>query len=131
MNRKKALKKSIGFQALDDADADIIAWWEALPGGDRSQALRDIIRGAIGRTQSVPIKSLPAAPTMELIRVCDDTAWIRSALTELPSYLEQMFSRVAVVQTSVMPAEIDSAAEARLAQEAMDRRRTRMKQSEW
>ncbi len=131
MSRKKALKKSIGFKALDDADADIIAWWETLPGGDRSQALREIIRAAIGHTSRVPVKAAPAAPTMELIRVCDDTAWIRSALTELPSYLEQMWSRLAVVQTSIAPAEVDSAAEARLEQEAIERRRARMKQSEW
>jgi len=131
MSRKKAPKKSIGFKALDNTDADIIQWWEALPGGDRSQALRDIIRAAIGHTSNVAVKVVPIAPALELIQVCDDTAWIRSALTELPSYLEQMLSRVAVVQTSVMPAEIDSAAEARLEQEAIDRRRARMKQSEW
>ena len=131
--KKKAPKKGIGLKAFADTDADIIAWWEAMPNGERSRALREIIRAAISPRPMTAAKPLPHVPAVELVRVCDDTAWIRSALSDLPSYLEHMFSRVAVVQGSNNQAEMvsESETEARVAQEVIDRRRVNMKQSAW
>jgi hypothetical protein len=34
----------IGFKAFIDTDQDIIAWWDDLPPGQRSEVLRTIIR---------------------------------------------------------------------------------------
>ena len=131
--KKKAAKKGIGLKAFADTDADIIAWWESMPNGERSRALREIIRAAISPQPMTAVKPLPHVPDVELVRVCDDTAWIRSALSDLPSYLEHMFSRVAVAQGTNAQVEIagDRETEARVAQEVIDRRRVNMKQSTW
>ena len=131
--KKKAPKKGISLKAFADTDADIIAWWEAMPNGERSRALREIIRAAISPQPITAVKPLAHVPDVELVRVCDDAAWIRSALSDLPSYLEHMLSRVVLAQGSNAQVEMagNRETEARVAQEVIDRRRVNMKQSAW
>ncbi len=41
---KRRSGKLIGFKAFVDTDQDIIAWWDSLPPGQGSEALRALIR---------------------------------------------------------------------------------------
>src|SRR5260221_7837887 len=88
-------KTSIGFKASAETDQDIIAWWEALPTGDKSRALRDLIRAGITNS-GANHNGNGHAPQM--VQVAEDTAWLRSAVMELPTYLEGLFNRMPVTQ---------------------------------
>lgn len=59
---KRRLSRMIGFKAFVDTDQDIIAWWDSLPPGQRSETLRTIIRDyASGeQTDSVIMRQLDA-----------------------------------------------------------------------
>ncbi len=139
MGRKRARKKSIGFKANVETDQDLITWWEAIPAGERSEVLRDLVRLAI----SGEVRSGGKEHPSQLAQVQEDTAWIREAFLELPSYLEQLVSQVAavaVVRPTNRPAD-NGAAEpaddvmvepvAQVDQETLDRRRTRMSKAAW
>jgi hypothetical protein len=123
-------KTSIGFKANAEADQDIIAWWEALPTGDRSRALRDLIRAAITNS-GANHNGNGHAP--EMVQVAADTAWLRSALMELPNYLEGLFSRMPVAHTEgqAVCAQGQPEEQPRMDQVALDRRRANMKRSSW
>jgi hypothetical protein len=123
-------KTSIGFKANAESDQDLIAWWEALPAGERSQALRDLIRRAIRKPISQP-NGNEQAPIME--QVATDTAWLRSAFMELPTYLEGLMSRMPAARAEVqaVSAEGQPAEQPRLEQAAVDRRRANVKRNTW
>jgi hypothetical protein len=51
MPRKKKSKrgfKLIAFKAYHDTDTDILDWWEGIEEGERSEMIRDLIRGFLG-----------------------------------------------------------------------------------
>ncbi|MEQ8673723.1 MAG: hypothetical protein RLP44_10680 [Aggregatilineales bacterium] len=125
MARRKAKKrdyKLIGFKAYTDADADLLVWWEQIKPGQRSDALRDLLRLALGYHQ------LTTRPDADLSQVVDDIAWMRDALTELPGYVERVIQHVATnvvvvpTQKQGVSDEIDDAAR---------RREERMKRRQW
>lgn len=85
--------KLIAFKAYYDTDADILGWWESIDEGERSEALRDLIRGQLGvvrRKPKAPMIDLP-----ELLEVRRDTLWIRDVLNDMPAYLERVIQHVA------------------------------------
>ena len=96
MPRKKKNKrqfKLIAFKAYYDTDADILDWWEGIEEGERSEMIRDLIRGFLGvqsKRRKTPIIDLP-----ELLEVRQDTLWIRDALNDMPAYLERVIQHVA------------------------------------
>jgi hypothetical protein len=96
MPRKKKSKrgfKLIAFKAYHDTDADILDWWESIEEGERSEMIRDLIRGFLGvqsKRRKTPIIDLP-----ELLEVRQDTLWIRDALNDMPAYLERVIQHVA------------------------------------
>ena len=95
MPKKKKSKRAfklIAFKAYYDTDQDILDWWEAIEEGERSDALRDLIREQLGirRKSKAPIIDLP-----ELLEVRRDTLWIRDALNDMPAYLERVIQHVA------------------------------------
>ena len=52
MARRKAAKRryqTITFKAFEDSDRDILDWWEGIEEGERSDALRDLIRVYLGK----------------------------------------------------------------------------------
>lgn len=100
---KRRQHKVIAFKAYYDDDADILGWWEGIQEGDRSEALRDVIRGYLG----LPAKMRRAKATAgavidlpDLLEVRRDTLWIRDALNDMPAYLERVIQHVA---TNVQP----------------------------
>ena len=121
-------RTSIGFKANPETDQDIITWWEALPAGERSRALRDIVRAAInGQAKPSNGNGHKEAPMLE--QVATDTAWVRSALMDLPGYLEALFSRIAVVHAETQP--VSAEEQSSLDQQSVERRRANMKRSTW
>jgi hypothetical protein len=102
--KQKRQHKTLSFKAFEDTDQDILDWWEEIEEGQRSDAIRELIRehltGRSGRQRSVRKSdpSLDALPVTELARVRDDTTWIREALHDMPSYLERVIQTVAAMQ---------------------------------
>ena len=95
MPKKKKSKRAfklIAFKAYYDTDEDILDWWENIEEGERSDAMRDLIRDQLGvrRKPKVPIIDLP-----ELMEVRRDTLWIKDALNDMPAYLERVIQHVA------------------------------------
>ena len=81
-------------------DADLIAWWNSIPRGTRNAVMKDMMRDYIERNRGgyrplLP-KNVPQPfDPLRFNQMCEDTAWIRSALLELPSYIEQVIQYVA------------------------------------
>ena len=64
MPKKKKSKRAfklIAFKAYYDTDQDILDWWESIEEGERSDAMRDLIREQLGirRKSKAPIIDLP------------------------------------------------------------------------
>ncbi|MEQ8677108.1 MAG: hypothetical protein RLP44_29690 [Aggregatilineales bacterium] len=102
MTKKKKSKRAfklIAFKAYYDTDQDILDWWEGIEEGERSDAMRDLIRdqlGVVRRKSKVPIIDLP-----ELMEVRRDTLWIKDALNDMPAYLERVIEHVITHAQSV------------------------------
>jgi len=80
-------------------DTDLIGWWNSIPRGSRNAVMKDLMREYIERhrggfrpvmPRNVPQPFDPGRFT----QVCDDAAWIRSALNDLPRYMEQVIQHV-------------------------------------
>ena len=140
MAKRKMAKRQyrmITFKVFEDSDGDILDWWEAIEEGERSDAVRDLIRGYLG--QQPRIRKLLTIP--ELLEVRQDTLWIRDALNEMPGYLERLVQQVAVngVGQIAMQPEARAPAnnivlqptEAALSDNDRERRARRMKRIQW
>jgi len=96
MPKKKKSKRAfklIAFKAYYDTDEDILDWWENIEEGERSDAMRELIREQLGiqrKPQRAAIIDLP-----ELMEVRRDTLWIKDALNDMPAYLERVIQHVA------------------------------------
>ena len=137
---KRRQHKIIAFKAYYDEDADILGWWEGIQEGDRSEALRDVIRVYLGlpskmrRTKALSgIIELP-----ELLEVRRDTLWIKDALNDMPAYLERIIQHVAanvqpvaVGQHPPRASPAPSNAEAALTDDDAERRTKRMRKATW
>ncbi len=140
MAKRKTAKRQyrmITFKVFEDSDGDILDWWEGIDEGERSDAVRDLIRGYLG--QQPRIRKLLTIP--ELLEVRQDTLWIRDALNEMPGYLERLVQQVAVngVGQIAMQPEARAPAnntvlqptEAVLSDNDRERRARRMKRIQW
>jgi hypothetical protein len=129
MSRQRK-SRNIGFKAFEDTDTDLLEWWDSMPAGERSAALRNLIRGAIRQGGS---KQNGNGHASEMVQVAEDTAWLRAAIMELPTYLEGLLSRLPAVrpEAQTVSTEEQPVAQPRLEQAAMDRRRANMKRSTW
>lgn len=126
--KNKRAYKLIGFKAFLDTDADLIAWWESIEEGDRSDVIRDVIREFIGlqpRTRGRRI-DIP-----ELLQVREDAAWIRSALNEMPVFVERMMHE-AVSRQPLMSAEpLIQETKPKLERTEKQRRTNRLDKATW
>ena len=124
---KQRQHKLIGFKAYTDTDADLLAWWEGIRPGDRSEALRELIRVALGYQLRQPKTSY------DLFAVQQDINWMREALTDLPGYVEQVIQYVAA-HAVVMPENPNQRVVqngASMSDETATRRERRLKQAKW
>ncbi len=107
--KQKRQYRMITFKVFNDTDEDILDWWEGNEEGERSEAIRDLIRdhliGENGRPR--PLRksdaALDRAPMEDLAKVRDDTTWIREALHDMPTYLERVIQTVAAMQPAGSP----------------------------
>jgi len=120
----KRTSKVIGFKAFHDTDADLLDWWEGIEEGERSDTIRDILRESLfGR----PRKGIPS---VELSRIGEDTAWLRLALNDLPSYVERVIQHVAAMQP-VSGIQQAVAVSPELTDTDAARRERKLKQAKW
>ena len=96
---KKRTYRTITFKVFYDTDEDILDWWEGIEVGERSDAIRDVIREQIGLQ---PHHKAKVIDLPELLEVRRDTLWIRDALNDMPAYLERVIQHVAA-NTVVQP----------------------------
>ena len=136
---KKRSYRTITFKVFYDTDADILDWWEGIEAGERSDAIRDLIREQLGQQ---PLRQTKLSPTAiidlpELMEVRRDTLWIKDALNDMPAYLERVIQHVAAsAQVSVgHPAraspEVVAKDEPALTDAETQRRTRRMKGATW
>ncbi len=129
MNRQRN-SRTIGFKAFEDTDADILEWWESMPAGERSIALRTLIRAGISVGEA---KHNGNGHMPDMVQVAADTAWLKSAMLELPTYLEGLLNRIPAARSDAqpVPADVQPDDQPQLDQAALDRRRANMKRSAW
>ena len=131
--RKKSKRRyrMITLKVFEDTDSDILNWWEGIEEGERSDVLRDVIRGYLGQQpRRNKVLTIP-----ELLEVRQDTLWIRDALNEMPNYLERLAQHIAgstVMQAAVVGQQIPSASpEPALTDIDAERRAKRMRKATW
>jgi hypothetical protein len=83
-------------------DADLIAWWNSIPRGSRNAVMKDMMRDYIehnrGGYRPIMPRNVPQPfDPGRFTQVCDDAAWIRTALMDLPGYVERVIQHVAAV----------------------------------
>ena len=132
---KKRNYKLINFKVYYDTDEDILDWWEGIEAGERSDAIRDLIREQLGQPPQRGAGKIIDLP--ELLEVRRDTLWIRDALNDMPAYLERVIQHVAATaQVSVgHPAraspEVVAKDEPALTDAETQRRTRKMKGATW
>ncbi len=137
MAKRRAKKRNyrmINFKVYYDTDQDILDWWEGIETGERSDAVRDLIReqlGSVRRKSKAPLIDLP-----ELLEVRRDTLWIRDVLNDMPAYLERVIQHVAA-NTAFQPVVVGqhppraSPEEPALTDDDAERRTRRMRKATW
>ena len=128
---KKRQYKLINFKVFYDTDADILDWWEGIEAGERSDAIRDLIRERLGLAPKRKPKLLDLP---ELLEVRRDTLWIRDALNEMPAYLERVMQHIAATQASAGQARASPPVqqhEPALSDADAERRTRRMRRATW
>ena len=136
-NKKKSKRvfKLIAFKAYHDSDQDILDWWEGIEAGERSDAMRDLIRQQLGVVRRKPSKA-PIIDLPELLEVRRDTLWIKDALNDMPAYLERIIQHVAANSVAVgqhppRASPASSSPEAALTDDDAVRRTKRMRKATW
>jgi hypothetical protein len=99
----KAKRMTATVKMTFSEDTDLIGWWNSIPRGTRNAVMKDVMREYIERhrggfrpvmPRNVPQPFDPA----RFMQMCDDAAWIRSALNDLPGYMERVVQHVAAMQ---------------------------------
>jgi len=103
----KARRMTATVKMTFTEDTDLIGWWNSIPRGSRNAVMKDLMRDYIERNQGgfrpVMPKNLPQPfDPKRFTQVCDDAAWIRSALNDLPGYMERVINHVAAMQPTGM-----------------------------
>jgi hypothetical protein len=121
-------------------DADLIAWWNSIPRGSRNAVMKDMMRGYIennrGGYRPIMPRNVPQPfDPGRFTQVCDDAAWIRTALMDLPGYVERVILHVAAVggvqSNSHSPNGHGVLQAEDVSSEDATRRESRMKKAKW
>jgi hypothetical protein len=121
-------------------DADLIAWWNSIPRGSRNAVMKDMMRDYIehnrGGYRPIMPRNVPQPfDPGRFTQVCDDAAWIRTALMDLPGYVERVIQHVAAngsVQSNNRSPTGNSVLQAEdVSSEDAMRRENRMKKAKW
>jgi hypothetical protein len=121
-------------------DADLIAWWNSIPRGSRNAVMKDMMRDYIehnrGGYRPIMPRNVPQPfDPGRFTQVCDDAAWIRTALMDLPGYVERVIQHVAAngsVQSNNRSPTGNGVLQAEdVSSEDAMRRESRMKKAKW
>ena len=118
-------------------DADLITWWNSVPRGSRNAVMKDLMRNYIDHNQGGyrPIypRNMPQPfDPGRFTQMCDDTNWIRTALMDLPGYVERVIQQV--VMTEGVPQNSHSPNSTGIRQSEDNdvvQRESRMKKARW
>ena len=80
-------------------DTDLIAWWNSIPRGTRNAVMKDMMREYIekqrGSYRPVMPRNVPQPfDPKRFTQISEDTAWIRTAISDLPDYVERVIQQV-------------------------------------
>lgn len=136
MSQKRPPKrehKLIAFKAFFDTDRDILDWWEGMQDGERSEVIRDLLRGYV---KGLPLyearRPKVAVDGSVVLQVLDDTAWIRGALNDMPAYLEGLLGRIIVNPIPISVAQpVSEVSDNNLSNAALARRKAKMGKAGW
>ena len=136
MSQKRPPKrehKLIAFKAFFDTDRDILEWWEGMQDGERSEVIRDLLRGYL---KGLPLhearRPKVAVDGSVVLQVRDDPAWIRGALNDMPAYLEVLLGRMSVNPMLMSVAQpMPEPSDNNLPNDALARRKARMGKAGW
>ncbi len=136
MSQKRPPKrghKLIAFKAFFDTDRDILDWWEGMQDGERSEVIRDLLRGYVkGLSLYEARRPKMAVDGSVVLQVLDDTAWIRGALNDMPAYLEGLLGRMTVNTVPINAVQAAPAAsDNSLNDDALARRKAKMGKAGW
>jgi hypothetical protein len=107
-------------------DDDLIDWFVSLPRGRRQVAIKAMLRDAVQR-------SCPGASnTDRLAQIGEDTAWLRAALSDMPTWMENLLSRVVMAKaTETATPDVRTARTGHLSAEGVARREKRIAKATW
>ena len=126
--------KLIAFKAFFDTDRDILEWWEGMQDGERSEVIRELLRGYV---RGLPLYEATRRPAVAVdgsvvLQLRDDTAWIRGALNEMPAYLEGLLGRISVYTPPAVQSELREMQRTdNLSDDALARRKAKMGKVGW
>ena len=121
-------------------DSDLIAWWNSIPRGSRNAVMKDMMRGYIehnrGGYRPIMPRNIPQPfDPGRFTQVCDDAAWIRTALMDLPGYVERVIQHVVAVggvQSNIRSPNGNGVLQVEdVSNEDAMRRENRMKKAKW
>lgn len=121
-------------------DSDLIAWWNSIPRGSRNAVMKDMMRDYIennrGGYRPIMPRNVPQPfDPGRFTQVCDDAAWIRTALMDLPGYVERVIQHVAAVggvQPNILSPNGQGVLQGEeVSNEDATRRENRMKKAKW
>ena len=80
-------------------DTDLIAWWNSVPRGTRNAVMKDMMREYIdkqrGSYRPVMPRNVPQPfDPNRFTQISEDAAWIRTAISDLPGYVERVIQQV-------------------------------------
>jgi hypothetical protein len=118
-------------------DTDLIAWWNHIPRGSRNAVMKDMMRDYIERNRGgyrpmIP-KNIPQAfDPNRFTQICDDTAWMRAALMDLPGYVERVIQHIVSVGGVAVTDQSQAVLHTNdVSEEEAERREKRMKKAAW
>lgn len=126
----------IGFRVLAERDEDILAWWDAIPAGERSHLLRSLIRAYLcGEILITPEGEQPMefSRSLQLAQLQAEALWIKNSLKDLPVYLENLIGSLKVVQTRSIPSpdRVSETSYPPINQQGAEQRAQQIAQREW
>ena len=85
-------------------DTDLIAWWNSVPRGTRNAVMKDMMREYIekqrGSYRPVMPRNVPQPfDPNRFTQISEDAAWIRTAMSDLPGYVERVIQQVVAHST--------------------------------
>jgi hypothetical protein len=116
---------TVTLKLIPGKDDDLIRWWQSSAPGRRNKLLKQVMRAYVSGVSSGETEQ------QQLSRIADDTAWLRAALTEMPTHLAQIVAHLGAAAAETRPAAPQQGQEDALSNEAVQRREKRIARTTW